>query len=95
MAVPRGDEAIGALSRRFRETFRMESAALLECADPGTWRLVAATSTTGAMLYASAHGDTVDLRVIDRGPGIPPQDFGRIFPRSSASATGTTPPGSA
>ncbi|WP_194905587.1 sensor histidine kinase [Catenulispora rubra] len=61
VSVLRGDEAIGALLGRFRETFGMESAALLERADPSlpprpdeqddpdAWRLVAATSTTGAM----------------------------------------------
>lgn len=30
-------------------------------------------------MTASALADRVELRVIDRGPGIPPQDFGRIF----------------
>ena len=61
VSVLRGDEAIAALLGRFRETFGMDSVALLERADPNApirpdeqddpaaWRLVAATSTSGAM----------------------------------------------
>jgi two-component system sensor histidine kinase KdpD len=61
VSVLRGDEAIGALLGRFRETFGMESVALLERStpdeparpdehdDPEAWRLVAATSMSGCM----------------------------------------------
>jgi two-component system sensor histidine kinase KdpD len=61
VSVLRGDDAVAALLARFRETFGMESAALLERADPtapvrpdeqddpGAWRLVAATSNSGVM----------------------------------------------
>ncbi|MFL6117789.1 MAG: ATP-binding protein [Catenulispora sp.] len=61
VSVLRGDEAISALLGRFRETFGMESVALLERADPAApnrpdeqddpaaWRLVAATSASGTM----------------------------------------------
>jgi two-component system sensor histidine kinase KdpD len=61
VSVLRGDEAISALLNRFRETFGMDSVALLERADPtapirpdelddpNAWRLVAATSASGAM----------------------------------------------
>ena len=61
VSVLRGDDAIAALLARFRETFGMESVALLERTDPdapirpdeqddpGGWRLVAATSTSAAM----------------------------------------------
>ena len=61
VSVLRGDEAIAALLARFRETFGMESAALLERADPGVpvlpddsedpaaWRLLAATSSNGEL----------------------------------------------
>jgi len=60
-SVLRGDEAIGALLGRFRETFGMESVALLERVepaapllpdevdDPDAWRIVAATSGSGTM----------------------------------------------
>lgn len=60
-SVLRGDEAIGALLGRFRETFGMESVALLERVepaapllpdevdDPEAWRIVAATSGSGTM----------------------------------------------
>ncbi|MEY9911311.1 two-component system sensor histidine kinase KdpD [Catenulispora sp. MAP12-49] len=80
VAVLRGDEAINAMLSRFRETFGMDSAALLERVDPSfplrpdeqddpdAWRLVAATSATGAMpartpgeadVLVSAGSDTV------------------------------------
>ena len=61
VSVLRGDEAIAALLARFRETFGMDSVALLERVDPdapvrpdeqddpAAWRLVAATSASGAM----------------------------------------------
>ena len=34
---------------------------------------------TPVLLTASAHGDRVELRVIDRGQGLPPEDRDRIF----------------
>jgi len=34
---------------------------------------------TPVLLTASAHGDRVELRVIDRGKGLPPEDRDRIF----------------
>ncbi|WP_225447759.1 sensor histidine kinase KdpD [Streptacidiphilus sp. P02-A3a] len=34
---------------------------------------------TPVLLTASAHGDRVELRVIDRGEGLPPEDRDRIF----------------
>ena len=46
------------------------------------------------LLTASAFGDRVQLRVVDRGPGIPRRQRDRSSSRSSGSATPTTPPAS-
>jgi two-component system sensor histidine kinase KdpD len=58
-------------------------------ADPALLERVIANVTANAIrfspldepprLSASAHSDRVELRVIDRGPGIPPDDRDRIF----------------
>jgi two-component system, OmpR family, sensor histidine kinase KdpD len=58
-------------------------------ADPGLLERVIANLVDNAMRYspadqpvriaASAHGDSVEVRVIDRGPGIPPQDRDAVF----------------
>ena len=46
------------------------------------------------MITASEHGDRVELRVIDHGPGIPDGQRDQVFRRSSGSATATTAPAS-
>ncbi|NUR31804.1 MAG: DUF4118 domain-containing protein, partial [Catenulispora sp.] len=77
VAVLRGDEAIAALLARFRETFGMDSVALLErthpetaprpdeLEDPAAWRLVAATSGP-AVLPCRAPGQA-DV-IVEAGP---------------------------
>ncbi|GAA2060323.1 sensor histidine kinase KdpD [Catenulispora yoronensis] len=90
-SVLRGDEAIGALLARFRETFGMESVSLLERAepdspllpdeadDPEAWRMVAATSASGAMpCRAPAQGDVV----VHAGPDAMLVLCGRTLPAS-------------
>ena len=58
-------------------------------ADPGLLERVIANLVDNALRYsaphqririaASGHGDTVELRVIDRGPGIPVEDRDAVF----------------
>ena len=72
--------------------------------DPAILERVIANLTANALRYspagspplltASALGDRVELRVVDRGPGIPEADRDRMFGRSSGSAIPTTPPAS-
>jgi two-component system, OmpR family, sensor histidine kinase KdpD len=91
VAVLRGDEAISALLSRFRETFGMESVALLERtdpdaphrpdddADPGVWKLVAATSASGALpCQAPDDGDIT----VAAGPNAVLALRGRTLPAS-------------
>ncbi|MEY9932879.1 two-component system sensor histidine kinase KdpD [Catenulispora sp. GP43] len=88
-SVLRGDEAIGALLGRFRETFGMESVALLERVDPSipvlpdeaddpeAWRIVAATSGSGTMpCRAPGEGDVV----VQAGPDAMLVLRGRALP---------------
>ncbi|MBW8804672.1 MAG: sensor histidine kinase KdpD [Catenulisporales bacterium] len=90
-SVLRGDEAIGALLGRFRETFGMESVALLERTEPNTpvlpdeaddlraWRIVAATSGSGAMpCRTPGEGDVV----VPAGPDAMLVLAGRVLPAS-------------
>ncbi|GAA1987556.1 sensor histidine kinase KdpD [Catenulispora subtropica] len=90
-SVLRGDEAIGALLARFRETFGMESVALLERTEPATpvlpdeaddpdaWRIVAATSGSGSMpCRTPAEGDVV----VHAGPDAMLVLRGRTLPAS-------------
>ena len=71
-------------------------------ADPGLLERVIANLIENAFRYApadqpvrlaaSAHGDTVEVRVIDRGPGIPPADRDAVFApfqRRDDHSTGT------
>jgi two-component system sensor histidine kinase KdpD len=58
-------------------------------ADPGLLERVVANLVENALRYtpaglgirvsASTHGDVVEIRVIDRGPGIPPDDRASVF----------------
>jgi two-component system, OmpR family, sensor histidine kinase KdpD len=58
-------------------------------ADPAIMERVVANVTANALRYsppgspplltASAHGDRVELRVVDRGPGVPEHDRERMF----------------
>jgi two-component system sensor histidine kinase KdpD len=58
-------------------------------ADPGMLERVVSNLVGNAIRYsppatppvvaASAHGERVELRIIDRGPGIPPDELGRVF----------------
>jgi two-component system sensor histidine kinase KdpD len=90
-SVLRGDEAIGALLGRFRETFGMESVALLERTEPGTpvlpdeagdpeaWRIVGATSGSGSMpCRTPGEGDVV----VHAGPDAMLVLRGRTLPAS-------------
>ncbi len=71
-------------------------------ADPGLLERVIANVIENAFRYtptdqqvrlaASAHGDSVEVRVIDRGPGIPPADRDAVFApfqRRDDHSTGT------
>ncbi|MFL6110800.1 MAG: ATP-binding protein [Catenulispora sp.] len=90
-SVLRGDEAIGALLARFGETFGMESVALLERTEPDTpvlpdeaddlraWRIVAASSGSGAMpCRTPGEGDVV----VPAGPDAMLVLAGRVLPAS-------------
>ena len=71
-------------------------------ADPGLLERVVANLVANAVRYiasggppcvtGSSLGDRVELRVVDRGPGIPPPTWTGCSRRSSDSATPTTPP---
>ena len=73
-------------------------------ADPGLLERVVANLAANALRYSPAGepphltssrlGERVEIRVIDRGPGIPPMTGTGSSCRSSASATPTTPPAS-
>ena len=73
-------------------------------ADPGLLERVVANLVGNALRYSppaappviagSSLGDRVELRVVDRGPGIPPAELDRSSRRSSDWVTPTTPPGS-
>jgi two-component system, OmpR family, sensor histidine kinase KdpD len=101
VAVLRGDEAIAALLERFRETFGMDSVALLQRAgddgpalpdqydDPASWTLVA--STGDAPAAAPGLADTVvdagqDAILALRGRTLPADDQ-RVLAAFAAQAT--------
>ena len=91
MSVLRGDEAISALLARFRETFGMDSVALLERArpdapalpdeqdDPSAWRLVAATS--GPAVLPCRTPSEADI-IVEAGPDAMLALRGRALPAS-------------
>jgi two-component system, OmpR family, sensor histidine kinase KdpD len=82
--------ALDALGQKARHVAIEVPAALPEVlADPALLELVIVNVTANALRYspesappglsASAHGTEVELRVIDRGPGVPHTDWERIF----------------
>lgn len=71
-------------------------------ADPALLQRVIVNLTTNAiqhtppatpvLITASALGDRVELRVVDRGPGVPPEARDTIFVPFQRLGTATTPP---
>jgi two-component system sensor histidine kinase KdpD len=85
--VPRALDALGAVAQEVRPDVPDDLP--LVSADPGLLERVVANMTSNAARFspaddpaaitASALGDRVELRVIDRGPGIAPADLERVF----------------
>ena len=85
--VPRALDALGAVAQDVRPDVPDDLP--LVSADPGLLERVVANLTSNAARFspadhpaaitASALGDRVELRVIDRGPGIAPADLERVF----------------
>ena len=73
-----GRPARGARRRRPARTGRRQ---------PGRERAALQPAGTPVRVAASAHGDLVELRVVDRGPGIPPRTTGKQSSRRSSAAT--------
>ncbi len=85
--VSRALDDLGPDGRRF--VIDVPDDPVLVHADPGLLERVLANVAANALRYAPAdappylttsrHGDRVEIRVIDRGPGIPPADRERVF----------------
>ncbi|MEU7900389.1 sensor histidine kinase KdpD [Nonomuraea sp. NPDC049152] len=85
--VPRAIDDLGPLRERVDGDISIELPEIV--ADPALLERVLANLMTNAVRYspqgqrvlitASWHGDHVEIRVIDRGPGIPPEAHERVF----------------
>ncbi len=85
--VPRALDDLGAAGRTVRTDVPADLPEVE--ADPGLLERVVANLVANALRYApddapplvagSSLGDRVELRVVDRGPGIPPDDLERVF----------------
>ncbi|MDP9866920.1 MULTISPECIES: DUF4118 domain-containing protein [Streptosporangium] len=85
--VPRAVDNLGPLRDRIEGDISVELPDIV--ADPALLERVLVNLMTNAVRYSppghkvlitgSRHDDEVEIRVIDRGPGIPPQDHERVF----------------
>ncbi|WP_246649931.1 sensor histidine kinase [Nonomuraea coxensis] len=85
--VPRAVDDLGPLCERVVNDVPVELPDIV--ADPALLERVLANLIANAVRYsppghkvlitAGRHGDQVEIRVVDRGPGIPPQDHERVF----------------
>jgi two-component system sensor histidine kinase KdpD len=85
--VPRAIDDLGSLQDRIEDDISVELPDIV--ADPALLERVLVNLMTNAVRYsppghkvlvtASRHDDVVEIRVIDRGPGIPPEDHDRVF----------------
>ncbi|MEU4835744.1 ATP-binding protein [Streptosporangium sp. NPDC023615] len=85
--VPRAVDDLGPLRDRIEADISVELPEVL--ADPALLERVLANLMSNAVRYgppgepvlisASRHGGRVEIRVIDRGPGIPPEAHDRVF----------------
>ncbi|MEO3867907.1 ATP-binding protein [Nonomuraea sp. B12E4] len=85
--VPRAIDDLGPLRDRVEGDISVELPEIL--ADPTLLERVLVNLMANAVRYsppdqpvlitASWHGDRVEIRVMDRGPGIPPEDHDRVF----------------
>ncbi|MEV0589912.1 DUF4118 domain-containing protein [Nonomuraea cavernae] len=85
--VPRAIDDLGPLRDRIEADISIELPEIL--ADPALLERVLVNLMSNAVRYsppgetvlitASWHGEHIEIRVIDRGPGIPPEAHGRVF----------------
>ncbi|NRQ37805.1 sensor histidine kinase KdpD [Nonomuraea sp. NN258] len=83
--LPRAVDELGPLRDRVDEDVRLDLPEVM--ADPALLERVLVNLIANAVRYspgqvrvgASAHGDRVEIRVVDRGPGIPVQAHEKVF----------------
>jgi two-component system sensor histidine kinase KdpD len=85
--VPRAIDYVGQFHERIEGNISVELPEVI--ADPALLERVLVNLISNAVRYtpperkilitASSHGDHVELRVVDRGPGIPPEARDRVF----------------
>ena len=86
-AVPPALDELGELARRVRVSLPAHLPTVR--ADPGLLERVLVNLVANALRFsppdrppsvsASEHGGQVELRVVDRGPGIPPDEWAKVF----------------
>ncbi|WP_344190080.1 DUF4118 domain-containing protein, partial [Acrocarpospora corrugata] len=86
-AVPRAVDDLGPLRERVEADVSFDLPEIM--ADPGLIERVLVNLITNAVRFsppdakvlvtASSHGEQVEIRVIDRGPGLPPDAHERVF----------------
>ena len=85
--VPRAIDDLGHLAERIEGNISVELPEVV--ADPALLERILVNLMSNAIRYSPAgqkvlvtgswHGDHVEIRVIDRGPGIPPEAHDRVF----------------
>ncbi|WP_371781466.1 ATP-binding protein [Streptosporangium subroseum] len=85
--VPRAIDDLGHLAERIEGNISVELPEII--ADPALLERILVNLMSNAIRYSPAgqkvlvtgswHGDHVEIRVIDRGPGIPPEAHDRVF----------------
>ncbi|MEO3861020.1 ATP-binding protein [Acrocarpospora sp. B8E8] len=85
--VPRAIDDLGPMSERVEADISLELPEII--ADPALLERILVNLMSNAVRYsapqekvlvtASSHGDHVEVRVVDHGPGIPPEAYDRVF----------------